>query len=101
MGPLREHAPNGNGTTFDETAFGGKTRRPAAVTGRQIDGENTPTSMIRNTTVAVAPLPSVTLCGAGGVLRAAGRPRRRPLRSTPDTPGKPNSVHLCPDWFVK
>ena len=67
----REQVLKGNGTSLDLVWFGGKTRRPAAVTGRHTDREKTPVSTIPSTAVAVLPFGSVTRCGVGGLRNAA------------------------------
>ena len=67
----REHALNGNGTSFARCWFGGKTLNPAAVTGWQADGEKTPVSTIPSLAVAVLPLATVTRWAAGGLRNLA------------------------------
>jgi hypothetical protein len=100
VGPLREHAPNGNGITFAAAWFGGKILRPAAVTGLQLDDGKLPASTIRASAVAVPPFRSVTVRAALAVSREAARPSWRPARLTADTPGYPASVHRWPERFV-
>jgi hypothetical protein len=77
------------------------TRSPAAVTAPQSAEANTPVSATRRTAVAVRPGPSVTVRTLVCVSRAAGLPRRRPTRSTAETPGKPVSVQRSDERFVK
>jgi hypothetical protein len=101
VGPVREQARNGNGTTLDRVRFGGKTRSPAAVSASQSAGVKTPVSAICSTAVALRPGPTVTVRTGVCASRAAGLPSRRPARSTADTPGNPLSVQRAAERFVK
>ena len=60
-----EQARNGTGTILARVWFGGKTLRPAAQTGRQLDLEKLPTSVIDSADVAVPWLAMVIRCGEG------------------------------------
>jgi len=73
-GPLREQALNGNGMNFAPLWLGGKTRRPAAVTGRQVDDGKLPTCTIRSAARAVTPFEIVIERTGVPVSRDAARP---------------------------